>query len=245
MSSREGRWDRERGSASHTTRSLLQTPVSTRPHASTHQIPQPHTPSQTPLHNHRTQITVIPITAHHRTNAPGTPHTTVKTSLTHPEIAKTAIQQTNQPTPGLTLSSNTHIKLAALVIEAHIASLAKTESYGTILSKSLKSNFDNDISFPHRDSQQIFNLCVNPTAHSERALPATTPTTTEITSTHIETDTDHSATDSNDSQEKTLTTLHSMHGEHGHNRKNTIKRKKTIPPIPGRTVTSTALETQR
>ncbi|KAF2345056.1 hypothetical protein FHG87_024187 [Trinorchestia longiramus] len=100
------------------------------------------------------------------------------------DIANTAIQQTNQPTPALTLSSNTHIKLAALVIEAHIASLAKTESYGTILSKSLKRNFNIDTSFPDRDSQKIFNLFINPTPDPEPAPIATPNTNTETISTH-------------------------------------------------------------
>ncbi|KAF2345834.1 hypothetical protein FHG87_023409 [Trinorchestia longiramus] len=97
----------------------------------------------------------------------------------HLDIAKTAIQQTNQPTPALTLSSNTHIKLATLVIEAHIASLTKTESYGTILSKSLKRHFNIDTSFPDRDSQKIFNLFINPTPDPEPAPIATSNTNTE------------------------------------------------------------------
>ncbi|KAF2366528.1 hypothetical protein FHG87_002709 [Trinorchestia longiramus] len=98
------------------------------------------------------------------------------------DIAKTAIQQMNQPTSTLTLSSNTHIKLAAPVIEAHIASLAKTESYGSILLKSLKRNFNRDTSFPDRDSQKIFKLFINPSP--EPAPLATPKTNTGTTSTH-------------------------------------------------------------
>ncbi|KAF2354656.1 hypothetical protein FHG87_014589 [Trinorchestia longiramus] len=89
-------------------------------------------------------------------------HETEKSHRTYLDIAKTAIQQTNQPTPALTLSSKTHIKLATLIIGAHIASLAKLESYGSILSKSLKINSNIDTSYPGRDSQKIFNLFINP-----------------------------------------------------------------------------------
>ncbi|KAF2347895.1 hypothetical protein FHG87_021349 [Trinorchestia longiramus] len=88
-------------------------------------------------------------------------HKTEKNNRTYLDIVKTAIQQTNQPTPALTLSINTHIKLAALVIESHIANLAKIESYRSILSKSLKRNFNIDTSFPDRDSQKIFHLFIN------------------------------------------------------------------------------------
>ncbi|KAF2368545.1 hypothetical protein FHG87_000691 [Trinorchestia longiramus] len=65
---------------------------------------------------------------------------------------------TNEPT---NTCAHTRIKLAALVIEPHIASLAQTESYGSILSKSLKRNFNIDTSFPDRDSQKIFNPFIN------------------------------------------------------------------------------------
>ncbi|KAF2344945.1 hypothetical protein FHG87_024299, partial [Trinorchestia longiramus] len=82
-------------------------------------------------------------------------HETENNNRTYLDIVKTAIQQTNQPTPALTLSINTDIKLSALVIESHIANLAKIESYRSILSKSLKRNFNIDTSFPDRDSQKI------------------------------------------------------------------------------------------
>ncbi|KAF2359718.1 hypothetical protein FHG87_009526 [Trinorchestia longiramus] len=102
------------------------------------------------------------------------------------------------------LSSNTHIKLAALVIEAHIASLAKTESYGTILSKSPKRNFNIDTSFPDKDSQKIFNLFINPTPESELAPTATPNTNTETIPTHqdMESESEQSSTETNDTQDQ-------------------------------------------
>ncbi|KAF2346266.1 hypothetical protein FHG87_022978 [Trinorchestia longiramus] len=129
---------------------------------------------------------------------------TEKNNSTYLDIANTAIQQTNQPTPALTLSSNTHIKLAALVIEAHIASLAKIESCRTILSKSLKRNFNIDTSFPDRDSQKIFKLFINPTLNPEPAPIATLNTNTGTISTHqdMESESEQSSTETNDTQDQ-------------------------------------------
>ena len=80
---------------------------------------------------------------------------------TYAAIAKAAIKQTDpQPkqTTNITLTSKTHIKLTALIIEAHIATLHNTGQYGKILSKSLKDNFDIDAIFPDRDSRRIFDF---------------------------------------------------------------------------------------
>ncbi|KAF2350212.1 hypothetical protein FHG87_019027 [Trinorchestia longiramus] len=109
----------------------------------------------------------------HQINENRKKHETEKNNRTYLDIAKTSIKHTNQPTPAVTLSSNTHVKLTALVIKVHIASLAKTESYGSILSESLKRNFDIDTSFPDRDFQKIFNLFINSTPISN--LPPLLP----------------------------------------------------------------------
>jgi hypothetical protein len=83
---------------------------------------------------------------------------------TYADIAKKAIQETiPAPTPIINITSKTHLKLTALIIEAHIASLTDGKSYGRILSQSLKDNFDIDAKFPDRDSQKIFNIYVNRT----------------------------------------------------------------------------------
>lgn len=82
---------------------------------------------------------------------------------TYAAIAKTAIQQTvTPPAPIVTITSKTHLKLTALILEAHIASLTERQSYGDILSKSLKDNFDIDAKFPDRDSQKLFNIYYKP-----------------------------------------------------------------------------------
>jgi hypothetical protein len=81
-----------------------------------------------------------------------------QTHNTYAEIAKHAIQQTNPPKHTLTLTNQTHIKLTALILEAHIAALDKTQKFGDILSHSLKTNFNIDTTFPDRDSAAIFNF---------------------------------------------------------------------------------------
>jgi hypothetical protein len=84
-----------------------------------------------------------------------------KAQHTYAEIAKHAIQQTNIPQHSLTLTNTTQIKLTAIILEAHIASLARQEGFGSILSKSLKANYDIDATFPDRDSAKIFNFFYN------------------------------------------------------------------------------------
>ena len=59
------------------------------------------------------------------------------------------------------INSSTQIKLTALILEAHIASLAGKEKYPDILSKSLKLNFNIDAKFPDGDSAAIFNMHIN------------------------------------------------------------------------------------
>ncbi|KAF2356305.1 hypothetical protein FHG87_012942 [Trinorchestia longiramus] len=81
-----------------------------------------------------------------------------QTHSTCAEIAKHAIKQTNPPQHALTLTDHTHLKLTALILEAHIAALDKTQKFGDILPKSLVTNFDIDTTFPDRDSTSIFNF---------------------------------------------------------------------------------------
>ncbi|KAF2353984.1 hypothetical protein FHG87_015264 [Trinorchestia longiramus] len=97
-----------------------------------------------------------------------------QTHNTSTEMAKRAIQQTKSPQHALTLSNQSHLKLTALILEAHIAALDKTQKFGDILSKSLKTNFDIDTTFPDRDSAAIFNFYYDKTGiqqlHTKQAL---------------------------------------------------------------------------
>ena len=63
---------------------------------------------------------------------------TTEQNKTYAAIAKAAIKQTDpQPkqTTNITLTSKTHIKLTALILEAHTAALHNPGQYGKILSK--------------------------------------------------------------------------------------------------------------
>ena len=63
----------------------------------------------------------------------------LKKNKTYSEIAKAAINQTTtqqtRPPPSITLTNKTHLKMTALILEAHFASLHDPKEYGDILSK--------------------------------------------------------------------------------------------------------------
>ena len=75
---------------------------------------------------------------------------------TYADIAKTAIQET-QPKQ-INITRKTDLKMTALILEAHIAALTGKKKFGEYLSESLRLNFDIDVKFPDRNSQQIFNI---------------------------------------------------------------------------------------
>ncbi len=92
-----------------------------------------------------------------------------KNNQTYVDIAKQALQQTNTPLHNLTLTNSTQIKLTALILEAHIASLSRQQGFGAILSKSLKDNYNIDAVFPDRDSAKIFNFFYSPSTRATEA----------------------------------------------------------------------------
>ncbi|KAF2356004.1 hypothetical protein FHG87_013239 [Trinorchestia longiramus] len=86
---------------------------------------------------------------------------------------KHAIPQTNPPQHTLTLTNQTHIKLTALKLEAHITALEK--KFGDVLSQSLKLNFSIDTTFPERDSTAIFNFYYDKTDSQQPQTTQTAP----------------------------------------------------------------------
>ncbi|KAF2360135.1 hypothetical protein FHG87_009111 [Trinorchestia longiramus] len=98
-----------------------------------------------------------------------------QTHSTYVEIAKHPIQQTNAPQHALTLTNQTHIKLTALIIEAHMAALDRTKQFGDILTQSLKLNFNIDVTFPDRDSTAIFNFYNDKTDSQQPQMIQTAP----------------------------------------------------------------------
>ncbi|KAF2360494.1 Reverse transcriptase domain [Trinorchestia longiramus] len=98
-----------------------------------------------------------------------------QTHSTYAEIAKHVIQQTNPPQHTLTLTNQTHIKLTALIKEAHIATLDKTKKFGDIPTESLKLSFNIDTTFPDRDSTAIFNFYYDKTDSQQPQMTQTAP----------------------------------------------------------------------
>ena len=82
---------------------------------------------------------------------------------TYATIVKNTIQATTPPPrPTINLTDKTQLKIVALVIEAHIASIGDKRLYNEILSESLKLNYDIDVKLPNRDFQKILNIYLNP-----------------------------------------------------------------------------------
>ncbi|KAF2366604.1 hypothetical protein FHG87_002639 [Trinorchestia longiramus] len=86
-------------------------------------------------------------------------HTTNKPTTTHTNINKPNTHQTHNP----------H------TIEAHIAALNKTKTFGDILSHSLKIYFDIDTTFPDRNSTSIFNFYYDKTDTQQPQTTQTAP----------------------------------------------------------------------
>ncbi|KAF2349268.1 hypothetical protein FHG87_019976 [Trinorchestia longiramus] len=117
-----------------------------------------------------------------------------QTHSTYAEIAKHAIQQTNPPQHTLTLTNQTHIKLTALIIEAHIAALDRTKKFGDILTQSLKLNFNIDATFPDRDSTAIFNFYYDRTDSQQPETTQTAPQEEQTIEQTIDTEMDETDT---------------------------------------------------
>ena len=86
-----------------------------------------------------------------------------RNNKTYSDIVKSTIQQTAPPPkPTIQLTNKVHLKLIALVIEAHVASIGDNRPYNEILSESLRLNYGLDIKLPDRDSQKILDIYLNP-----------------------------------------------------------------------------------
>ena len=87
---------------------------------------------------------------------------------TYSDIVKNTIKQTAPPPkPTIQLTNKVHLKLIALVIEAHVASIGDSRPYNEILSESLRLNYGLDIKLPDRDSQKILDIYLNPENQSD------------------------------------------------------------------------------
>ena len=82
---------------------------------------------------------------------------------TYAGIAKIAMEEI-QPKQ-INITRDTDLKMTALILEAHIAALSGRRKFGDLLSESMKLNFNIDVRFPDRNSQEIFNLYRNRSPH--------------------------------------------------------------------------------
>ena len=78
---------------------------------------------------------------------------------TYAGIAKVAMEEIKPKQ--INITRTTDLKMTALILEAHIAALSGKKKFGELLSESMKLNFDIDVKFPDRNSQDIFNLYIN------------------------------------------------------------------------------------
>lgn len=99
-----------------------------------------------------------------------------KQNATFSQIVKDTIKQTAPPAQNIVLNNETQLKLTALILEAHIASLTGQGRFGDLLSESLHLNYKIDAKFPDRDSQRVFNLYWSP--HQPDAPTTRGPQTT-------------------------------------------------------------------
>ena len=88
-----------------------------------------------------------------------TKETEKQINKTYAGIAKVAIEEVKPK--HINITRNTDLKMTALILEAHIAALSGRRKFGELLSESMKLNFDIDVRFPDRNSQEIFNLYKN------------------------------------------------------------------------------------
>lgn len=86
---------------------------------------------------------------------------TVTENKTYAAIAKQAAEATTKENKPRQINvSGMQIKMAAIILEAHVAAIGENKSFGKILSASLKENYNIDATFPDRNSKRIFNLYV-------------------------------------------------------------------------------------
>ena len=88
-------------------------------------------------------------------------------NLTYSNIVKSTVKTTIKettptPRPTINLTDKSHLKIVALVIEAHVTAICDKRPYNEILSESLRLNFDIDVKIPHRESQKILDIYINP-----------------------------------------------------------------------------------
>lgn len=96
------------------------------------------------------------------------------------KAARKAIEQTAlTPQPQIHIQAGMHTKMVALILEAHIACLGNPKKqFSDTLAESLLLNYGIETKFPDRNSQEIFNLFIDPSRANSPPLlvtPSDTP----------------------------------------------------------------------
>ncbi|KAF2365356.1 hypothetical protein FHG87_003882 [Trinorchestia longiramus] len=117
--------------------------------------------------------TSSPATAISQPN-PNAPNPKPLTTLLSP-LSSTPANPSPPAKHTLTITNQTHIKLTALIIEAHVAALDITKKFGKILTQSPKPNFNFDTTFPNRDSTAIFNFYYDKINSQQLQMTQTAP----------------------------------------------------------------------
>jgi len=116
-----------------------------------------------------------------------------KRTETYSAIAKQAIKDvtptltTPPPAQIIKITTKTQLKMTAIILESHVAALSGHGKFNTLLSESLKLNYDIDATFPDRNSQKIFNLM------TEEPLIETETTDAPTDDSEMDTDNDNTS----------------------------------------------------
>ena len=101
--------------------------------------------------------------------------------------ANTEATRASKPTPppSIILNSDLSVKMMALILEAHVASIANNSKFSEYLSENLKMNYGVDVKFPERDSREIFRVLSNQENQPDEveppvlSIPTSTPKPSE------------------------------------------------------------------
>jgi len=96
-----------------------------------------------------------------------------KTQATYKDIVKTTLEETKTPSQQLTLTQDTHLTLAACVIEAHISAFLNLGNYNTLLQENIKKNLDIIVQFPNRSPPEMLGMINKLTTEHTRNNPDT------------------------------------------------------------------------
>ena len=171
-----------------------------------------------------------------------------KQQQTYSNIIKKTMQERKPTAPQpIQLNSSTQIKLTALILEARIASLAGTERYSDILSKSLKLNYNIDTKFPDRLGSHLQNVHKS-RQHYPTASNPTSTTVRFITRLHGWRQHGSTTTNKSHSLIRNKNNIEQVHrNKHKKSKQNSVPKnpkKRSLQPSPTTSTTTTRRRTE-